>query len=101
MKAPPYVVLGLQDSYIDLADYEFRFSLDPDVFQNSKGSVVVIRDSDGNEIPSRVRSWGRKLTCQFTLDEDVSDGLATIEASLRDTEGKNTNARLTTWVIKP
>jgi hypothetical protein len=96
------VVLGLDETYPELGEYEFKVALDPDRFQNSHHCDVHMIDSDGNPIKCVVRRWGRKMNCTFTIDPNVADGVSTILVSLKEDELASViTVRYSCWIIKP
>lgn len=102
MKVPgKFLVLGKQEVYHELGRYEFKLVLNPGDFKNGHGSKVSFIDSDGKEIKSETSIWGRKMNCSFFIDENVADGVATINLSLSDGESSSHDTQLRCWIIKP
>lgn len=92
-----YQVYGLDETYPELGDFSFKIVVSPRVFKAGQEFEVVMRDSDRNLMKIDLKKWGRKLNVTFTVDQSVSDGVASVFV-VRDGEEMG---RLNLWIIKP
>lgn len=95
-----FIVYNLREIYHELGSYEFKIVLDPRSFKNCHMSDVSCKDSDGKDMKMTHEKWGRKINCFFTIDGNVSDGVAVVDMKLKDDDGHEVSDRLTFWVIK-
>lgn len=95
-----FVAYNIRETYHELGTYEVKIVLNPRHFKNSHLSEVVILDSDGKPVKQDIKKWGRKINCVFTIDKDVSDGVAVVKIQLLTTKETKLNKQLTFWVIK-
>lgn len=96
-----YVVYGLNEIYHEFGSYEFKIVLNEKYFKSSLGCDLTIMDSDRNPVRFELSRWGRKMRVTFSIDENVADGISTIDISLMNKSGKITEDRLFFWTIKP
>lgn len=96
-----YVLYNLRETYHELGVYDFKIVLDPRFFKNAHLSEVIFTDSDGKLMKFEVEKWGRKINCEFVIDDSVSDGVSTVKMLLKDDEGHSHTSRTSFWVIKP
>jgi hypothetical protein len=96
-----YVIYNLRETYHELGDYEFKIVLDPRGFENSHTSDISIFDPDGKEISCSIERWGRKMRCNFKIDESIPDGVSVVKIILRDSRKKEQQHFVKFWVIKP
>lgn len=95
-----FVIYGLRETYHEQGTFEFKVVLGPRQFKSSHGSSVRVVDSDRKPVSVDIKRWGRKMICTFVIDEDVADGVATVELDLTTTRGTRSIVRKTFWVIK-
>lgn len=95
-----FVVYGLRETYHELGTYEFKIVLNPRNFKNSHGSDITLVDSDAKPMKFIIKKWGRKISCTFTIDDSVADGVSVARLEMRDEKEVVHAGRLSFWVIK-
>ena len=92
-----FIVYGLLEIYHMLGIFDLKIVLSPKHFKNSHDYDLQIFDSDGEAIKFELIKWGRKMNCKFTIDNDVSDGIASV--NIVNNKGTS-QGKFSFWVIK-
>lgn len=97
----PYIIYNLRETYAETGRFEFKVVLNPDVFKNGMESWVTLVDADRRSIPLDIKRWGRKINCAFTIDQNVPDGVVTVQLRLKDEGNEKSHVgKASFWVIK-
>lgn len=95
------VPVTLREIYPSVGDYNAKFLIKPSVAVTVTGYSVVMKDSDGRLIEScNAKRWGTKLNIDFTIDENVPDGVAIVEITLKTGRDRTICEKFDLWVIK-
>ena len=97
MASNKFQVYGLEETYPELGDFDFKIVLSPKFYKAETEFDVNVLDSDRKKIPFSLNKWGRKLNVKFTISPSVSDGVSIVILS----KGNQEVGRLNFWVIKP
>jgi len=92
---------NLRETYHELGKYEFKIVLNPTFFKTADEVSLRLIDSDGKSMRYDFNVWGRKVFCEFDIDQSVSDGVSFIQFDGSDANGKKFSERMSFWVIKP
>jgi len=95
--APRYQVYGLDETYPELGRFSFKIVLNPRFFKSGQDFDVTFTDGARQPVKFVLKKWGRKLNVDFVIDNNVSDGIATVSII----NNSNSIGTLTFWVIKP
>jgi hypothetical protein len=97
MASNKYQVYGLEETYPELGEFDFKIVLSPKFYKAETEFDVSVVDSDKKKITFTLNKWGRKLNVKFSITPTVSDGVSTVIIS----RGNQEVGRLNFWVIKP
>lgn len=95
-----FIIKQLRETYHEVGNFSFKIILDPNLYKSSHNSHVEFVDSDNNPMKYCVKKWGRKINCDFTIDETVSDGVSSVYIKLEKKDGNMINELIQFWVIK-
>ena len=96
----PFKIIDAREVYAQLGTFSIRAVVDSDFDADLAQSTFSAIDSSGKKIETSSRVWGNKLKCLFTIDENVSDGVAigNVVIAGKDRQIYSTNVYF--WVIK-
>jgi len=92
------VILDLLETYCEKGEHAFKMVFDPS--KKYRNVSVSMKDPDGNQMPVELRKWGKKMSCIFSIDDSISDGVCLINISYADKQGNLYEKILHCWVIK-
>lgn len=96
----PFKITDVKEIYASVGDFEFKVVLDDDFRLELADSKFSIYDSSGKHIGVTYRTWGNKIKCQFSITQDVSDGVATAVIEICEKSGQKYDKNVYFWVIK-
>ena len=91
------VILGLNETYVECGKHSFKIILNPKKFKNGKGINIKIIGPEHEDVDVNVDVWGRKLNCDFKINEEMINGVCQVRIF---DENKKINKLLSFWVIK-
>ena len=96
-----FILQGLKTAYLELGSHAFKIILDSKKYSSSHDCEIEMIDSKGRRIKCEANKWGRKINCEFDIDESVSDGVSMLKLLLVDDENKKISKSYHVWIVKP